>query len=112
MSASRRKDLVREYKEKKAMPGIFAVRCLPTGATWTGASKNLETQQNGIWFQLRSGTHVNKVLQAAWNDHGADAFAFEMLEAIDDDNPGMVGLLLKEREAHWRAEIGAQKLVG
>jgi hypothetical protein len=112
MSSARRKDLVREYKQKKATPGIFAVRCLPTGAMWTGASKNLETQQNGIWFQLRTGTHVNKALQAAWKEHGELAFVFEMLEAVDDANPEIIGLLLKDREAHWRAESGAQKLVG
>jgi hypothetical protein len=109
---SSRKELIREYKEKRATPGIFAVRCIPTKAVWTGLSRNLDTQQNGIWFQLRTGTHVNKALQAAWKEHGEAAFAFEMLEAVADDNPEMIGLLLKEREAQWRAESGAQKLVG
>ena len=109
---SNRKDLVREYKEKRPMPGIFAVRCIPAAAAWTGQSKNLETQKNGIWFQLRMGTHVNKTLQAAWNEHGEAAFVFDMLEAVDDENAAMIGLLLKERESYWRAELGAQKLVG
>lgn len=107
-----RKELVREYKEKKPTPGIFAIRCTTTGAVWTGSSRNLDTQMNGIWFQLRMGSHMNKALQAAWALHGADTFVFDPLEAIADDNPGMIGLLLREREAHWRGELGAQKLVG
>ncbi|MBS0281746.1 MAG: GIY-YIG nuclease family protein, partial [Proteobacteria bacterium] len=35
---------------------------------------------------------------------------FEILEVVEDDNPEMIGLLLKEREAHWRAQEGAAKL--
>ena len=110
MTNARRKDLVREYKERKARPGIFAVRCLAENAAWTGAARDLDSQQNGIWFQLRMGNHMNKALQQAWNRHGADAFRFEVLEVVEDDNPEMIGLLLKDREAYWRAQEGAAKL--
>lgn len=110
MTGARRKDLVREYKERKTRPGIFAVRCLPSGAVWTGASRDLDSQQNGIWFQLRMGNHMNKVLQQAWNAHGADTFRFEVLEVVEDENAEMIALLLKEREALWREQSGAAKL--
>ena len=110
MTGTHRKDLVREYKERKTRPGIFAIRCAPEGASWTGASRDLDSQQNGIWFQLRMGNHMNKALQQAWNKHGAAAFQFEILEAVEDDNVEMIGLLLKEREALWREQSGAAKL--
>jgi hypothetical protein len=110
MSAARKKDLIREYKERKVRPGIFAVRCVPENALWTGASRDLDSQQNGIWFQLRMGNHMNRALQEAWNRHGAEAFQFEILEAVEDENAEMIDLLLKEREAQWRAECGAAKL--
>ena len=109
---ARRKDLVREYKERKTRPGIFAVRCSATGQCWIGASRNLDTQKNGIWFQLRSGSHINKALQAAWNKEGEGAFSFDELETIEDDNAQLIDLLLKERAAHWREKLGAEKLVG
>jgi len=112
VSIADRKELVRAFRQKKSTPGIFAVRCLPTGAVWTAASKNLDTQKNVIWFQLRARSHINKTLQAAWNTHGEGAFAFEALEAVLDDNPELIGLLLKEREVDWRAQLAAQKLVG
>ena len=110
MTATRRKDLVREYKERKTRSGIFAVRCMAEDAAWTGISRDLDSQQNGIWFQLRMGNHMNKALQKAWNAHGADAFQFEVLEVVEDDNAEMIALLLKEREALWREQTGAAKL--
>jgi hypothetical protein len=110
MTAAHKKDLVREYKERKTRPGIFAVRCLPESTSWTGTSRDLDSQQNGIWFQLKMGNHMNKALQQAWNAHGAEAFQFEILEVVEDDNAEIVGLLLKEREALWREQSGAAKL--
>jgi len=110
MSNARKKDLIREYRERNVRPGIFAVRCAAGQKLWTGASRDLDSQQNGIWFQLRMGNHMNRALQQAWNSHGPDAFAFEILEVIVDENSEMVDLLLKEREAQWRQESGAAKL--
>jgi len=109
---ARRKDLIREYKERKARPGIFAVRCAATGEAWVGFSRNLDTQKNGIWFQLRSGSHVNAAVQKAWNKHGGDTFSFDELETVEDDNAEIIDLLLKDRAAHWREKLGATKLVG
>ena len=109
---ARRKDLIREYKEKKPRPGIFAVRCAPTGESWIGMSRNLDTQKNGIWFQLRADSYVNSELLATWKAHGEEAFSFEELEVIEDDNAQLIDLLLKERAAHWREKLGAKKLVG
>jgi hypothetical protein len=109
---ARRKDLIREYKEKKPRPGIFAVRCSATGEAWIGTSRNLDTPKNGIWFQLRAGSYVNSELLAAWKTHGEDAFSFDTLEAVEDENVQMIDLLLKDRAAHWREKLGARKLVG
>src|SRR5436853_96654 len=65
MDKQSRRQVVRDYKERKVSQGIFAVRCAATGEAWVGKSRNLEQQQNGIWFGLRSGGYVNRVLQAA-----------------------------------------------
>jgi len=111
MDKGRRKELVREFKEQKARPGIFAVRCAASGQVWVGKVANLEKKQSGLWFQLQTGGFPNKEMQAAWNAHGEAAFAFEILEEIDDQNALMVPVLLKEREAHWRKELNAGPLV-
>lgn len=110
MDNARKRDMLREYKETPQRAGVFAVTC---GARrWIGTTRNLEKNQNSLWFKLRSGGYPNADLQKLWNEKGADAFTHEILEEVKDDNALIIGELLKEREAAWRTEMGAQKLVG
>src|SRR3569623_1167701 len=114
MDNQSRRQLVRDYKERKARQGIFAVRCAVTGEAWVGQSRNLDQQQNGVWFALRQGGHPNRALQAAWTTQGEAAFAFEVLEALKDEDLSAYARdnLLKARGAHWRAALGAPKIDG
>ena len=114
MDKQSRRQAVRDFKERKVPRGVFAVRCAASGDVWVGGSRNLDQQQNSIWFGLRSGGYVNRAVQASWTAHGEAAFAFEVLETFDDEDMGLVGRadLMKARAAHWRAELGAEKLVG
>jgi hypothetical protein len=107
-----RKALVRDYKDRKVEPGIYAVRCVATGETWVGGTRELATRQNGIWFSLRQGSHREAALQAAWKAHGEAAFVFETLEVIDDEGMGDLGRAsaLTERRAVWRETLGARGL--
>ncbi|HEX3943544.1 MAG TPA: GIY-YIG nuclease family protein [Rhizomicrobium sp.] len=106
MSNARKKQLLREYKETPQRAGVFAVCC--SDARWTGSTRNLDKQQNSLWFQLRMGKYPNPQLQKAWNENGEAAFCYEVLEEVKDDNPLIIGDLLKEREAAWRQELGAK----
>lgn len=99
----------KQYKLRKTPKGVFAVRCPAAGSAWAGASNHLDTEKNGLWFQLKQGSHLNRVLQAAWNAHGEAAFRFEVLETLDDDvNPLLVKDALRERLEHWAKELGAR----
>jgi hypothetical protein len=114
MDKQARREAVREYKERKAQPGVFAVRCAPTGEVWVGTSRNLDQQQNREWFALKQGAHMNRALRAAWSEHGEAAFSFEPLEMVEDEGLSAVMLdkRLKERAEHWRGELGATKIAG
>ena len=106
MKSEDRKAAIADYKKRKAAAGIFAVRCAPSGQAWIGQALNLDTIQNRIWFSLRVGSHSNRELQSAWVAHGADAFSFEPLETLKDEELAYVrDTLLKERAAHWRTEL-------
>ncbi|PIB93073.1 GIY-YIG nuclease family protein [Caulobacter sp. FWC2] len=109
---SDRKALLREYRERKVESGVYAVRCVPTGEVWIGVAPDLSNRQNGVWFSLRQGSHREKSLQAAWNAHGAEAFLFEAVEAVDIE--GLEGSMraakLKDRRAHWIATLNATGL--
>jgi hypothetical protein len=114
MDKQSRRDAVRAYKERKFSQGIFAMRCAASGEAWVGQSRNLEQQPNGIWSSLRRGGHPNPALRAAFAAHGVGAFSFDVLEVIDDEGLSAYARdnLLKTRDAHWRAELGASKIVG
>lgn len=114
MDRQSRREAIRDYKYRKVSHGIFTVRCAASGEAWIGVAPNVTQMQNRIWFGLRQGGHPNRGLLAAWRAHGEAAFSFEILEEIDTEELGPIGResLLKERATHWRAELGANKLVG
>jgi hypothetical protein len=107
MDNASKKDAIRNYKERKQLQGVFALRCEASGEVWVGSSGNLDAQQNRELFVLRSGLHRNKAMQAAWNTHGADAFCYEIVEEVDDENALLIPSLIKDREKHWRTELNA-----
>lgn len=114
MSHDDRKALVEAWKEaQKSRAGIFRVACAPAGKAWLGVSRNLDSQQNSIWFSLRHGGSPNREMQAAWKAHGEDAFTFDEVEALDveDLSAYLVNQKLQERLRHWCAETGAGRVV-
>lgn len=112
MNRDRRRELVRDYKEREVARGIFAVRCRASGEVWLGIGRSLDNMQNGIWFALRLGTHPCVTLQAAWNAHGEESFVYEIVEEVDakDMTPWMLQSLLKERLQHWREKWNAEAI--
>lgn len=114
MDKQSRREAIRQYKEQKPGIGLFAVRCAPTGDVWVGMSRNLDQQQNGLWFSLRQGSHPNRAVQSAWSTHGPEAFSFEVLEVLDPEGLSATGVAsrLKDRDRHWRETLAAGKLVG
>jgi hypothetical protein len=83
-----RKDLNREYTERKKPAGIFQVKNTENGKVLLGSSLNLEGPLNGHKFMLKTGGHYNKELQREWYQYGSDKFIFEILEVVKvSDNP-------------------------
>ena len=114
MDKQTRRELLRDYKERKSVAGVYAVHCAASGEVWTAGSRNIDAQQNSLWFGLRTGGHINRAMQAAWTAHGEAGFTFEVLERIEDEALTPQGVLdhLKTRERHWLATLGAKKAGG
>ncbi len=111
MQIADRKAATAAYKERKAVAGIFAFHCAAAGLTWLGRAPDLATIENRLRFTLRHGSHRRRSLQAAWNAHGPEAFRFEALESLEDEDVAHVlDRVLKERLAHWQAALGAEAL--
>jgi hypothetical protein len=112
VKGDRRKAAIAAYKERKSVAGIYLVRCQATGEVWVGQSPTLDTIQNRIWFTLRMGNNPNRGLQKAWNDHGADSVAFEVVERLPEEESVYVrNAVMKERLAHWQGALGASPLI-
>jgi hypothetical protein len=114
MDKARKREIARAYAERDRSQGVFAVRCAASGEVWVSSSRNLDTQKNSVWFTLRMGGHPNKAVQAAWNVHGEEAFAYEIVEELASGSLTSMGLrdLMKSRERHWREALGAGVLAG
>lgn len=111
MNSSARKVAIAAYKERKPANGVFAVVCNATGEAWVGQSRNLDAQQNSLWFTLKHGSSPFRALQGAWNEHGEGEFRFEELERLREDFPTLtLASELKSRQSLWTARLKAQKL--
>lgn len=106
---SARKAAIAAYKERKPAAGIFVIRCAASSEAWVGQTPDLEKIQNRIWFTLRQGSHPCRGLQAAWTAHGADSFAFEECERLEEEElPYIRDARLKERALYWRRQLEAE----
>ena len=88
-SNERRKQLAREYKERKKQIGIFAIRNNVTGKVFFDKTMNLDVAYNKHRFTLNCGSHINKELQDDWNQYGEEKFSYEVIEKLEDvaDDP-------------------------
>lgn len=87
MDTQRRKEATVAWKSRRPNMGVFAVRCEATGDTFVGTSPDTDRAMNGVRARLDTGMHRNKSLQALWDEHGADAFSYEVVELLEYDEP-------------------------
>lgn len=103
-----RKAKVRLYKESHKRAGVFAVRNLRDGRVLLGSALNLHGPLNRHRAQLDFGSHPCRALQKDWDALGPEAFAFEVLETVDEklagpERDGALTALVRK----WSEELGA-----
>jgi hypothetical protein len=82
MNPTRKRELIRAYKESRRPMGVFQVRNTTDGRALVAASADLPAALNHHRAALRFGSHRNRELQRDWNALGPDAFAFEVLDTL------------------------------
>jgi group I intron endonuclease len=102
-----KRDIKREYIERKKPAGVFQVKNTANGKVLLGSSLNLEGPLNSHKFMLTIGQHRNKALQKEWNEYGPEAFVFEILEVVKvkDDPSFNLSDELTLLEQIWLEEI-------
>lgn len=98
-----RKDIIREYKERKPTAGVFMVKNMVNGHLLLGSTLNIDGPLNKHRFMLQIGSHRNAAMQKDWKDYGEEAFVFEILETVEpSDEPGFdIGEELALLEEIW-----------
>ncbi|MCJ2186931.1 GIY-YIG nuclease family protein [Novosphingobium beihaiensis] len=111
MEKARRKAALADYRERKVEPGVYALRCGASGEVWVGRAPDLSTVRNRVFFTLRQGSNPHRTLQAAWNTHGAEGIAFEVLEVLDPEELGLgLDREMKSRHEAWMERLGAVRI--
>lgn len=62
------------------MIGIYRIKNLVNDRCYYGSSKQIRKRWLRHVRELKSNTHINSILQRAWNKYGEDSFVFEVVE--------------------------------
>lgn len=94
----RRKEIKLAYKQNPQPMGVYRLTNNVNGKILVGGSMNLPGMKNRINFQLKTGCHPSKALQADWRSSGHDAFSFDVVETIKAE---------KIPQEEWRKAVSA-----
>lgn len=79
-----RRTIARQVRDAFPPMGIYAVRARDSGHVRVGSSNNANASLNRARFELRMGSHADRVLQAEWDRCGAEGLTFEILELVEE----------------------------
>ncbi|MDH6368832.1 hypothetical protein M2444_000610 [Paenibacillus sp. PastF-3] len=85
MDMNKRKELIEEYKQIKIYMGVAQIKNQINGKIFIDSYPNLKNKWLTLQMQLDSGRFANTQLQKEWNEFGADAFTYEVIEQKDID---------------------------
>ncbi|NBJ16166.1 MAG: GIY-YIG nuclease family protein [Dehalobacter sp. 4CP] len=107
-TSDRKRELRNEYKERKTSGGAFMITNNENGRYVLQGAVNIRRFQNRFDFSKDTGSCVLTKLQQEWNEYGAKAFKFEILEEIEmKDTQTMKEF---EEDLQLLEEIWAEKL--
>lgn len=72
-----------EYKERKIIGGVYAVRNTVNGKRLILSASDLQGSKNRFVFSQQTNGCVNPKLSRDWEQFGAGSFAFEVLEELE-----------------------------
>lgn len=112
MDKAQRKAMVEAWKTRCPEMGVIALRCIATGESFLGASKDTKADFNSSRAKLSSGTHPNKRLSELWGQYGEAGFEFLVLETLNCEDPtkDYTSQLEKLRDAYLAQDPQAVKI--
>ncbi|WP_071396318.1 GIY-YIG nuclease family protein [Bacillus tuaregi] len=80
MDRNKRKQLLEQYKQVKTYMGVYKITNTVNGKVYIGSCPNLKNKWLTLRGQLDMNRFANAALQQEWNELGAEAFHYEVLE--------------------------------
>lgn len=77
--------LKQQYLQTKSRAGVYAIRNRVTGRLLVSGSQDVQGALNRHRFELRQGTHRNRLMGEDWSLHGEASFAFDVLDMVKPD---------------------------
>lgn len=102
----RRKELLEQYKQMKKDAGVYQIRNTINHKIYIVVTPDLKSM-NGRRFELNMGSFKNEELQKDWNLSGESAFAFEVLEVLEEKEEGFFDKKeeLKKLKKKWLEKL-------
>ena len=82
---SKRRELIKEYKQTSPEAGVYRIICKVTGRYRLSRSVNLRGVEGKLSFAKSTGCEpfMDKNLAAEMMEHGATSFEFEIVELLE-----------------------------
>jgi len=109
---NRRKEIINEYKARKLHGGVYKVTNTLSRKYLIGSATNLESIQNRFQFAMTTGSAFHPKLRKDWEELGAQAFTFEILEELKQRSDQSQAEFLEELEILeqlWRANLDVSR---
>ena len=79
-----RKQLIRQYKERRPDMGVYALKSGVSGVCYMGCARDLRAIINRHTFMLSTGSHDNRAMLEDWTAN-KDSFESLVLETLEYD---------------------------
>ena len=107
-----RRDLIRQYKDRRLHGGVYKITNECTGKHLLSHAVDIRAAENRHSFLVATDCCIYPKLEDDWKHFGAKAFVFQVLEAMeiregqsrDDFEADLTAL-----EQLWRERLGASK---
>lgn len=87
MDLKRKKQLIKEYENRKPEMGIISFCCVITKETFLDISKDTKADFNSNRFKLMANWHPNKRLQELWNLYHENNFQLSVIQILKYEDP-------------------------
>lgn len=82
MEYNTKKALKEKYKNRLLIGGVYCIKCNGPSNQWFRATTDMQSSKNRFAFSVSANSYPEACMIEAWNQFGASAFSFEILEEI------------------------------